>query len=173
MKIMLPVGSPPPSFINSMFAFCCCYCFKEHLANHFEMSNPLYLKVRWRINGHSKASLYVLPEGRTSLVAQMVKHLPTVRETWVQSLGQEDLLEKKMATHSSILAWRIPWTEEHGRLQSIGSQRVRHNWATSLSFTLYSLNIMKCIWPCVGPKKSIIRCVTFKGPWTSWCSSWF
>ena len=58
----------------------------------------------------------------TSLVAQMVKHLPTMRETQVQSLGQEDLLEKEMATHSSILAWRIPWTVEPGRLQSVGSQ---------------------------------------------------
>ena len=50
----------------------------------------------------------------------MVKHLPTMRETWVQSLGQEDLLEKEMATHSSILDWKIPWTEEPGRLQSMG-----------------------------------------------------
>ena len=62
-----------------------------------------------------------------SLVAQTVKHLPAMQETWVQSLGQEDPLEKEMATHSSILAWRIPWTGEPGRLQSMGSQRVRHN----------------------------------------------
>ena len=60
----------------------------------------------------------------TSLVAQTVQRLPTVWEIRVQSLGQEDLLEKEMATHSSILAWRIPWTEEPGRLQSTGSQRV-------------------------------------------------
>ena len=64
---------------------------------------------------------------RVFLVAQMVKHLPTMRETWVQSLGWEDLLEKEMATHSSILAWKIPWMEGPGRLQSMGSQRVRHN----------------------------------------------
>ena len=56
-------------------------------------------------------------------------------ETWVQSLGQEDALEKEMATHSSILAWRIPWMEELGGLQSTGSQRVRHDWATSLSLS--------------------------------------
>ena len=56
-----------------------------------------------------------------------VKRLPTMWETWVQSLGQEDLLEKEMATHSSILAWKIPWTEEPGRLQSMGSQRVGHD----------------------------------------------
>ena len=61
----------------------------------------------------------------TSLVAQTVKHLATNRETWVQFLGQEDLLEKEMATHSSILAWRIPWTEEPGRLESKGSQSIR------------------------------------------------
>ena len=57
----------------------------------------------------------------------MVKNLPAVQETEVQSLGQEDPMEKEMATHSSILAWRIPWTEEPGRLQSTGLQRVGHN----------------------------------------------
>ena len=62
-----------------------------------------------------------------SLVAQMVKNLPTMQETQVQSLGSEDPLEKEMTTHSSILARRIPWTKEPGRLQSMGSQRVRHN----------------------------------------------
>ena len=61
-------------------------------------------------------------------MAQTVKRLPTMRETWVQSLGQEDLLEKEMATHSSILAWKIPWTEEEpGRLQSMGLRRVGHD----------------------------------------------
>ena len=64
---------------------------------------------------------------RASLVAQMVKRLPTMRETWLRSLGREDPLEKEMATHSSILAWKIPWTEDPGRLQSMGSQRVGHN----------------------------------------------
>jgi len=68
------------------------------------------------------------------LVAQMVKNLPATRETWVWSLGQEDPLEKGMATHSSILAWRIPWTEEPGALQFMGSQRVRQNWATNCFF---------------------------------------
>ena len=57
----------------------------------------------------------------------MVKRLPTMQETRVQSLGWEDLLEKEMATHSSILAWKIPWTEEPGRQQSMGSQRVGHD----------------------------------------------
>ena len=70
---------------------------------------------------------------RTSLVAQMVKHLPAMWETWVRFLGQEDPLEKAMATHSSTLAWRIPWTEEPGGLQHTGSQRVGHDWVTSQS----------------------------------------
>ena len=60
---------------------------------------------------------------RASLVAQIVKNLSVMQETWVQSLDQEDLLEKGMTTHFNILAWRIPWTEEPGRLQSMGLQR--------------------------------------------------
>ena len=74
-----------------------------------------------------------------SLAAQRLKRLPEMWDTWVQSLGREDPLEKEMATHSSILAWRIPWTEEPDGLQSMGSQRVRHDWATSLSFLLLHL----------------------------------
>ena len=63
-----------------------------------------------------------------SLVAQTVKNLPAVQETWIRSLDREDSLEEGMATRSSILAWRITWTEEPGKLQSIVSQRVRHDW---------------------------------------------
>ena len=68
-------------------------------------------------------------ERLTSLhfVAQRVKNLPAMWENWIRSLGREDPLEKEMATHSSTLAWKIPWTEEPGRLQSMGSQRVGHN----------------------------------------------
>ena len=77
---------------------------------------------------------------RTSLVAQMVKHLPAMRETRVQFLGWEDLLEKEMATHSSILAWRIPWTEEPGGLQSIRSQ----SWTQLSDFTFtFHFHILK------------------------------
>ena len=79
------------------------------------------------------------PEFGASLVAQMVKRLPTMQETRVLSLGREDPLEKEMATHSSILAWRISWMEEPGGLQSMGLQRVGHDWETSLSLSL-------CIW---------------------------
>ena len=64
---------------------------------------------------------------KNSQLAQMVKNLPAMQETWVQSLGQEDPLEKGMATHPSILAWRISWTEEPGSLQSMRSKRVGHN----------------------------------------------
>ena len=73
-----------------------------------------------------------------SLVAQMGKTVPAMWETWVWSLDQEDPLEKGMATHSSILAWRIPWTEEPGRLQSMGCKRVRHDLVTNVFiFILY------------------------------------
>ena len=87
---------------------------------------------------HRENTLYLLLEPMNNeylcfIVAQTVKRLPVMQETQVQSLGREDPLEKEMAIHSSILAWRIPWIEAPGRLQSTGSQRVRHNWATSLS----------------------------------------
>ena len=87
----------------------------------------------------------MFPFQRTSLVAQTVKCLPTMRETRVQSLGREDLLGKEMAPHFSILAWKIAWTEEPGRLQSIGLQRVRHDRVTSLSlsFTFKGKSISK------------------------------
>ena len=79
-----------------------------------------------------ECSTFTASSFRISLVAQTVKRLSTMRETWVRSLGQEDPLEKEMAIHSSTLAWKIPWTEEPDRLQSMGSQRVRHNCMTKL-----------------------------------------
>ena len=72
----------------------------------------------------------------------MVKCLSAMWETWVRSLGREYPLEKEMATHSSILAWKIPWMEEPGRLQSMGSQRVRHDRATSLTHSEDWLKVM-------------------------------
>ena len=77
---------------------------------------------------------------RTLLVAQTVKNLPAMCETWVWSLGQEDPLEKGMATHSSILVWQIPWTGESGRLPSMGSQRVRRDWVTHIT-TVHQWNV--------------------------------
>ena len=75
---------------------------------------------------------------KTSLVAQAVKNLPAIQKTWVQSMGQEDPLEKEMATHFSIPAWRMPWTEEPGGPQSMGSQKVR----LTLSLTLVKVNFL-------------------------------
>ena len=80
-----------------------------------------------QIDGETMAAVRDLLLGGTSLLAQTVMCLPTMRETRVQSLGREDLLEKEMATHSSILAWKIPWREKPSRLQSMGSQRVEHD----------------------------------------------
>ena len=80
----------------------------------------------------SSSILYVaIYKLRASLVVQIVKNLPPVQKNWVRSLSGEDSLERGMATHSSILAWTIPWTEELGRLQSVRSQRVGHDWATN------------------------------------------
>ena len=88
-----------------------------------------HIRNSWGPTAHPKVgpSAVVKQIGYTSPMAQMVKHLPALQETWVRSPGQEDPLEKEMATHSSILAWKIPWTEELGRLQSMGLQRVGHD----------------------------------------------
>ena len=79
------------------------------------------------LTGHKQAILVSLNFKLGFPGRSVVKNLSAVQETWVQCLGQEDPLEKGMATHSSILAWKIPWTEEPGRLQSLGLQRVRHD----------------------------------------------
>ena len=83
---------------------------------------------------------YPLQYSWVSLVAQLVKNLPAMWEACVWSLGWEDPLEESMATHSSILAWRIPWTEEPGGIQSMGLQRVRHDWVTK------HIIILICFW---------------------------
>ena len=82
------------------------------------------LSLLYLPSSFTKTLLIIL---RTSLVAQMVKCLSTMWETWIRSLGREDPLEKEMAIHSSSIAWKIPWTKEPGRLQSMGSQRVGHD----------------------------------------------
>ena len=114
----------------------------------------------------------------------MVKHLAYNAGDWVQSLGQEDTLEKEMATHSSTVAWKIPWMEEPGRLQSMGSQRVGHNWATSLSlFTIHHFYYLWSFMPLVSsvpafatpkvrldPKrKSVLNTLPTSVP-SSWCT---
>ena len=89
-------------------------------------------------------------------MAQRVKHLPAMQETWVRSLGQEDPLEKEMATHSSTLAWKIPWTEKPGRLQSMGSQRVRRlSYFTSTKEKITSIQWKICIEIFQGKKKQL------------------
>ena len=83
----------------------------------------LKIKIKLTIKGRN----LVKGKKRISLVVQTVKSLPAMQETWVQSLGREDPLQKEIATHSSTLAWEIPWTEEPGRLQSMELQRVKHD----------------------------------------------
>ena len=90
----------------------------------------------WSLNSvHCKVLFGVLWWIWASLVAQRLKHLPGMQETRVRSLGQEDPLKKEMATHSSTLTWKIPRMEEPGRLQSMGLQRVGHDWATSPTYS--------------------------------------
>ena len=101
-------------------------------------SSTLRLLFSAWLAGSLCPSWYSLAFIWASLVAQMVKRLPAMRETWVRSLGWEDPLEKEMAAHSSIFAWRIPWTEEPVGLQSTGLQRVGHDRATSLSLSVIS-----------------------------------
>ena len=118
--------------------------FSLSISNFLEeiSSLPLYcfssISLHWSLR---KAFLFLLLffSSWASLVAQRLKHLLPMRETRVRSLGREGPLEKEMVTHSSILAWRIPWTEEPGGLQSTGSQRVGHDWATSLHFSLLAI----------------------------------
>ena len=98
--------------------------------------NPPTLQSPWAIPyyetfGREQITITSLSSG--SLVVQMVKNLPAMQETCVQSLGQQDPLEEEMVTHSNILTWRIPWTQEPGGLQSMGLHRARHNWAMTQS----------------------------------------
>ena len=85
---------------------------------------------RYKVSCEYDADVKLILINWTSLIAQMVKHLPVMQETQVWSLDWEDPLEKEEATHSSILAWKIPWTEDPGRLQSMQLQRVGHDWVT-------------------------------------------
>ena len=149
-KVVIRKSFLPPLKKKKMWPFRCHYVCKqwEHL--------PINLLIQW-------ACIYILPTckesdmterlnwtelTRASLVAQMVKRLSAMQESQVWSQGWEDLLEKEMAAHSSTLAWKIPWTLEPGRLPSMGSQRLGHNWATSLSLSpvhqvLWTLRIQK------------------------------
>ena len=96
-----------------------CWNCHTFITAYFQESEPC--PRAWYLAGARK-------HPRASLLAQMVQNLPTVRETWAWTLGWEDLREEGTATHSGILAWRIPWTEEPGGLWSVASRRVRHDW---------------------------------------------
>ena len=127
----------------------CCVCSECSTIQLFSISLPFFkppyslrrnsIEIR-PVNNLPVASRCLSEKESTPLalnqMLKMVKRLPTMQETWVRSLRGEDPLEKEMATHSSTLAWKIPWSKEPGRLQSMGSQRVRHDWATSLHFTM-------------------------------------
>ena len=133
----------------------------------------------WKLLSLIRFNLFVFTSisfalGGSSLVAQTVRHLPTVQETRVQSLGWEDLLEKEMATQSSILAWKIPWMEEPGRLQSMGSQRVGTRLSdftftfTSISFALGGSSkkrllrfMSKNVFPMFSSRSFMVLCLTF------------
>ena len=109
-----------------------------------------------------------------SLLAQTVKNLPAIQKTWALFLGQEDPLEKGMATHSSILAWRIPWTQKPGGLQSMGSQRAGHSWATNthiqfssvVSDSLRPHGLQHTRPPCPSPTP---RVYSNSCPLSQWC----
>ena len=101
-------------------------------------SGKSWTLTSWNIASIPLFFFFYSSDNRASQVAQMVKRLPTTRETLVRFLAREDPLEKEMAIHSSTLAWKIPWMEEPDRLQSMGSQTVGYEWATSLSLSYSS-----------------------------------
>ena len=123
-------SEPPGKPHNDLVEF---FVYSECLNSYIQWGKRLWITWQVLYQWHKEAWNNAFQHEQNSLVAQTVKYLPTVWETRVRSLDQEDLLEKEMATHSSTLACKIPWTEEHGRLQSKGSQRVGYDWATSLS----------------------------------------
>ena len=126
-------GCSPPGFWHTYqrgrqaygFIWSRSYTLKPHIK---------IFRLTHRLAENYNLSVFILTVA--SLVSQMVKRLPATRETWVRSLGWEDPLEKEMTTHTRTLAWNIPWMEEPCRLQSVISQRVGHDWATSLSLSL-------------------------------------
>ena len=114
-----------------------CVQMKLHIISEEILNNSPHPTINVLFKVDNSADPNPLINGLSpSLVAQMVKHLPTMREAQVWSLCWEDPLEKEMVIHSSTLAWKIPWTQDPGRPWSMGSQRVRHDWATTLSLSL-------------------------------------
>ena len=136
-----PCYTPNPSDYRAYTAKACCLPGPVKTA-WFHWENTVETALPKPIKSLKNAIYSSTQEiDKIYVVAQMVKRLPTIQETWVQSLGWEDPLEKEMATHPSTLAWRIPWTEEPGRLQSLGSQRVGRDWATERHITSHVLHM--------------------------------
>ena len=121
-KSVVAVFTPHPSSLQNLILG---LCFSQTFSSSM-YSCHLFLICSASVRSIPFLSFIVPIFAWASLVAQMVKHLPAMWETQVRSLGQEDPLEKEMAIHSSTLAWKIPWTEEPGRLQPMGLQRVGH-----------------------------------------------
>ena len=121
-----------------------------HTLPYFSASTPIHLQHCCQINSPLNHHICFLIG--PSLVPLTVKNLPAMQETWIRSLGQEDPLEKGMATRSSTLAWRIPWTAEPGRLQSMGLQRVGHDCVTNFHFHFLgnSWIVLFCTRKCTG-----------------------
>ena len=124
-KLLKTVSAWHKCLLSLLIYFWYCFHFKHFLEFFFSK------KIRERKIAQC-LDVRVGSSG-ASLVAQTVKNMPVMQETWVPSLGQEDPLEKGMATHTSILVWKIPWTEKPGRLQSMESQRVRNDWSNLAS----------------------------------------
>ena len=127
-------------YFGGLFIFKC-YVLMIEWMNHWKKATPWEKQSVQEQAGN--CLIYTLV--RASLVAQMIKNLPALQETQVGSLGWEDTLEKGMATHFRNLAWRIPWTEEPGGLQSMGLQRVGHDWASNI-FTFSNTQLTGNSW---------------------------
>ena len=148
--------------------------FPWHLAKENRNLIPLHMTQSYSyLKMCSKSCtffIYLFGKHWAPLVAQTVENLPAVQETWVQSLGQENPLEKAVVTHVSILVWRIPWTEEPGGLQSTGSQRLRHDrvtytWQTLLSSIYQIDSSLNIIFSPVGsnchPESQFLLCTSY------------
>ena len=124
--------TPLPFPSRKLWLFLRSWCFA--FVNVYFSWTPVPWRFKWRTISYTlKKIIYLFIY---DCVAQRVERLPAMQETWVRSLGQEDPLEKEIATHSSTLAWKISWTEKPGRLQSMGSQRVGHDWAIACLLVL-------------------------------------
>ena len=138
-KIQNPFFGDQNMFYKDRFLSRCQFAVSTHMSELHQwslslvwslmhwISNYLYFSDVLEVMDKQQINMQISIAIRASLVAQRLKHLPPMQETQVQSLGWEDPLEKEMVSHSSILAWKIPWTEEPGKLQSMGSQRVGHD----------------------------------------------